>query len=144
MMLLVVVDVSGRYLFNKPIAGNIELTEILMVLTIYSGIAYTQRNEGHVGMDLIFDKLKGKFYYLNRILLTIISLLINIVVMIFSYEQAIETFRNKSTSMYLHLPMWILPVIVSVGTLTLCLRLLLECIQSYSALLKIRTSKKQP
>lgn len=132
MMGLVIVDVGGRFLFNKPIAGNIELTEMLMVFSIYLGMAYTQREKGHVGMDLfITTVLKGKAYHLNNIIINFLSLFINIMIAYYAFNQAIVTYHNKSTSIYLNIPMWFLPLFVSVGTIFLCLRLLLEFKESW-------------
>jgi len=133
MMGLVIVDVGGRFIFNKPIAGNIELTEMLMVFSIYFGMAYTQRENGHVGMDLLITKvLKGRAYYLNNIVIIFLSLLINVMIAYYSFAQALVVYHNKSTSIYLNIPMWFLPLFVSLGTIILCLRLLLEFKQSWS------------
>ncbi len=133
MMGLVIVDVGGRFLFNKPIAGNIELTEMLMVFSIYFGMAYTQREKGHVGMDLFVTTiLRGRAYHLNNMVIGFLSLLINIMIAFYSFNQALVTYHNKSTSIYLNIPMWFLPLFVSVGTVILCLRLLSEFKESWS------------
>ena len=142
MMALVIVDVGGRFLFNKPIAGNIELTEILMVFAIYFGMAYTQRENGHVGMDLFITKvLKGKAYYLNNIVIIFLSLFINIMIAYYSFGQALVTYHNKSTSIYLNIPMWFLPLFVSIGTIILCLRLSLEFKRSWSTNENVKSKK---
>ena len=38
MMMITAVDVAGRYLFNKPLAGGFELTEMLLAALIYCGL----------------------------------------------------------------------------------------------------------
>lgn len=54
MMLLTCADVAGRYLFNSPIRGGFELTEMLLAALIFSALPLvTLRNE-HVTVDL-FD-----------------------------------------------------------------------------------------
>jgi TRAP-type transport system small permease protein len=55
MMLLAFVDVSARKL-NMPIPGGVELTELLMVVLIFSGLPLVSMRGEHVTFDL-FDKL---------------------------------------------------------------------------------------
>ena len=56
MMLVTAVDVAGRYLFNKPIAGGFELTEILLAALIYCGLPLVSARRDHIVIDT-FDPL---------------------------------------------------------------------------------------
>lgn len=56
MMLLTVVDVVGRYVFNRPLAGAFEVTELLLVVLIFAGLPLVAYADGHVTMDFI-DRL---------------------------------------------------------------------------------------
>lgn len=53
MMLLAVVDVFGRYLFNRPVWGSVELTEFLMIGLIYAGLPLVTLRDEHVAFDLL-------------------------------------------------------------------------------------------
>ncbi|MDP6783307.1 MAG: TRAP transporter small permease, partial [Dehalococcoidia bacterium] len=55
-MIMVVVDVSGRYLFNKPIVGGIEIEQIMLAYLIFFSFAYALVVGGHVRMTLILDR----------------------------------------------------------------------------------------
>jgi TRAP-type C4-dicarboxylate transport system permease small subunit len=57
MMLLVVANVLGRYLFNKPITGTLEFTESLLVLIIFLSVAMTQYDGGHIRVTLLTRRL---------------------------------------------------------------------------------------
>lgn len=59
MMLITAVDVGGRYLFNKPIAGGFELTEILLAALIYCGLPLVSARRDHIVIDT-FDTLFSK------------------------------------------------------------------------------------
>ncbi|WP_077212149.1 TRAP transporter small permease [Bacillus dakarensis] len=131
MMLLVTADVTGRYFFNKPIAGQIEITEMFMVLSIYLGMAYTQREKGHVGMDLFVNKvLRGTANRISNFLVLILSLIINLLIAYYSFTRTITTYQQGGESMYLGIPMWPLPLFVSIGSIVLCLRLIYESKES--------------
>jgi TRAP-type C4-dicarboxylate transport system permease small subunit len=52
MMALTAVDVVGRYLFNRPFRGSLELTEILMTVMIFAGLPLVTAKGGHVTVDI--------------------------------------------------------------------------------------------
>ena len=56
MMMITAVDVAGRYLFNKPIAGGFELTEIMLAALIYCGLPLVSARREHIVIDT-FDPL---------------------------------------------------------------------------------------
>lgn len=51
MSLLTTVDATGRYLFNRPISGTVELVELLMIGVIFASIPLTTRARGHIVVD---------------------------------------------------------------------------------------------
>lgn len=51
MSLLTVVDATGRYIFNHPITGSVELVELLMVAVIFTSIPLMTRARGHIVVD---------------------------------------------------------------------------------------------
>ncbi len=53
-------DVVLRYFFNRPIVGSIEITELMMAIVVFTGVAYTQLTRDHVSIDLITSRLKPK------------------------------------------------------------------------------------
>jgi TRAP-type C4-dicarboxylate transport system permease small subunit len=52
-MLLTLVDVSGRKLLNTSVTGSLELTELLMVVVIFAGLPLVSLRGEHV----VFDSL---------------------------------------------------------------------------------------
>ena len=57
MMLLTCADVVLRYLFNAPIEGTLDITQMLMVIVVFFGLAYCGWTGGHVAVDLLRDLL---------------------------------------------------------------------------------------
>jgi TRAP-type transport system small permease protein len=58
MMLLTFVDVVARYLFNRPLAGAFEMTELLLLVLIFAGLPLVTYADEHALMDFI-DRLLG-------------------------------------------------------------------------------------
>ncbi|WP_418765595.1 TRAP transporter large permease subunit [Mailhella sp.] len=57
-VLITFFDVFLRSLFSSPISGAHEVTEMLMPIVVFSGIAYTQCRKSHVTMDIFTETLK--------------------------------------------------------------------------------------
>ncbi len=53
MMLLTFADVVSRYLFNWPIRGAFEITELSLLVLIFAGLPLVSRANEHVTMDFI-------------------------------------------------------------------------------------------
>ena len=75
-MLFVSAEVVMRYVFDAPIPGHLELSELLMPIIVFLGLSYTQATHGHVGMDLVLDTMPPR----PRLLATVGTLLISIFV----------------------------------------------------------------
>jgi TRAP-type transport system small permease protein len=56
MMTLTFVDVVARYVFNRPLRGAFEVTELLLVVLIFGGLPLVSHAGEHVTMDFI-DRL---------------------------------------------------------------------------------------
>src|SRR5213075_3409607 len=53
MMCLTFVDVVARYLFNRPIRGAFEITELMLLVLIFAGLPLVSHADEHVTMDFI-------------------------------------------------------------------------------------------
>jgi TRAP-type C4-dicarboxylate transport system permease small subunit len=58
LMLLTAAHVVGRYIFNWPIRGAFEITELLLLALIFAGLPLASRADEHVTLDFI-DMLVG-------------------------------------------------------------------------------------
>jgi TRAP-type C4-dicarboxylate transport system permease small subunit len=58
MMTLTFVDVVLRYVFNRPLRGGFEVTELMLLVLIFAGLPLVTHANEHVTMDLI-DRFLG-------------------------------------------------------------------------------------
>ena len=65
MMLSTTLDATARYVLNNPIPGVFELNEVLLVICVYMGMAWTQIEKGHIRVTAflmrVSDKTSAKF-----------------------------------------------------------------------------------
>lgn len=58
LMMVTFVDVVGRYLFNHPLHGAFESTELMLLALIFAGLPLVSHADEHVTMDFI-DHMVG-------------------------------------------------------------------------------------
>jgi len=59
MMALTTVDVVARYVFNRPLRGAFEVTELLLLVLIFAGLPLVSFTNEHAVMDFI-DRVLGR------------------------------------------------------------------------------------
>lgn len=60
LMLLTVIDVSGRYFFNSPLTGAPEIIQASIVGITFLQIPYVQLIDQHLSVTVIYDKVPPK------------------------------------------------------------------------------------
>ena len=60
MMLLTFLDVVLRYVFNRPMAGAFEVTELLLLVLIFAGLPLVSFTNEHAVMDFIDRVLRRR------------------------------------------------------------------------------------
>jgi TRAP-type C4-dicarboxylate transport system permease small subunit len=73
MMTLTFVDVVLRYIFNAPLRGSFEITELMLVLLIFAALPLVSRREEHVVMDFLDRYLPVSIYRALRALEHVVS-----------------------------------------------------------------------
>lgn len=66
LMAVTTVDVIGRYLFNLPLRGGFEITELLLLTLVFAGLPLVSRADEHVTMDFIDAALGPRWRRLLR------------------------------------------------------------------------------
>ena len=60
MMGLTVVDVVARYVFNRPLRGAFEVTELMLLVLIFAGLPLVSFSDEHAVMDFIDRVLRPR------------------------------------------------------------------------------------
>jgi len=129
MMLLVVANVLGRYLLNKPLTGTLEITESLLVLIIFLSVALTQYDGGHIRVTLLTRRLPRS----AARALTIVSMLSGAAFFAwcayaawnFAYQAWTFNEQEWGTVVF---PLWPVKFVVFIGILLLAVQFLLDAI----------------
>ncbi|MBO9467953.1 TRAP transporter small permease [Tropicibacter sp. R15_0] len=132
LMILAVVSVTGRNGFNQPLPGYVDWIEQAMPLIAFMGISFTQRDGGHIRMDMLVGALKGRMLYIVEFLSVLIILAVMLLMVWGSWAHFERSFDfaaplwSRDSSMDISLPLWPAKLLAPVAFSVLVLRLLLQ------------------
>jgi len=132
LMILAVVSVAGRHFFNMPLPGYVDWIEQAMPLIAFMGIAYTQRNGGHIRMDMLVAQLNGRALWLFEWLTSLCVLGLILLLIWGSWSHFSRSFDfaspwwSRDSSMDISLPLWPAKLMVPLAFSVLALRLVIQ------------------
>jgi len=130
MMLLTVVDVFLRYLFSRPIRGAYELTEFMMLIVVFFGLAYTASKKRHI----VVDVLVSRFSQQTQVVIDSITYFLSLgICSLIAWQSAVEAktlWLTGQTSGSLYIPVHPFIWLVAVGCALLSLVLLVNLLDS--------------
>jgi len=121
MMLLTALDVCGRYFLNNPIRGALEITEILMVMTVAAGFAYTQKKKAHISVELFVGRLPPAYRRVIDGFDHVICLALYALITWQAIRGGLIQWRNSVTSGAIEIPLWPFYFFLALGCGVLCL-----------------------
>jgi TRAP-type C4-dicarboxylate transport system permease small subunit len=121
MMLIGGIDVITTKVFSKPIPGAYEITETLMVATVFLALALSQREKRQIRVELIAEKLgRGKRLFLDSIA-EVLSLCMYGLIAWFGIQAAWESVQiGEFSSGIVKLPIWPAKVALAAGAVLMC------------------------
>lgn len=132
LMLLAVFSVSGRNMLNRPLPGYVDWIEVAMPLIAFLGISWTQRTGGHIRMDILVGRLRGRALWSAELLTTLVTLLLILLLIWGSWSHFGRSFDwsapfwSRDSSIDIKLPLWpaklLVPMAFSVLAFRLCLQ----------------------
>ena len=132
LMVLAVWSVGGRKFFGTPLAGYVDWIEFAMPLIAIMGISYTQRNGGHVRMDILIGQLKGRALWAAETFSVVLIFILMLALIWGSWAHFQRSFDfaapmwSRDSAIDIGLPIWPAKLIVPMAFTVLALRLLLQ------------------
>jgi TRAP-type C4-dicarboxylate transport system permease small subunit len=116
-MLVTVADVALRYLFNSPIKGTLDLTQMAMVITVFCAIAYA----GWTGRHIVVDMIPPVFPpAVERVWMAIIDVIGAAFMLGIAWQSVLATLdyaKTREVSFTLHIPLYPFLAVVGFGAL---------------------------
>lgn len=133
MMLLTTVDVVMRYVFNKPITGAPEVSELLMVVLVFPALAWNTVDRSQIRVDLLVNRWRHK----TRLVMETCTLILTLAIYgVLTWRSGVESMETTDTSSLLAVPESIFRWVATVGFTLLCISIIAVIIEDIAALRK--------
>lgn len=132
LMVLAVFSVGGRNFFNQPLPGYVDWIEQIMPLIAFMGVAYTQRDGGHIRMDIFVGMFQGRALWLIELITTLAVLLLMLLLVWGSWAHFERSFDwnapmwSRDSTIDIALPIWPAKILAPIAFGVLTLRLMLQ------------------
>ena len=124
MIFLGTADVVGRYVFDSPILGTQELMQVMMGAIVMLGWAYTQKEDGHVKVELITNIFPPRARYVLRLIMLLLALFLFVIIGYKSWGIALANFDRRF--LVIDFPSGPFYFLVPVGAFFLCLEFIVS------------------
>lgn len=132
MVLLILVDVGMRNLFNRPLMSTYELVMFLMVVVVFPALSYTQSEGNMVKIELVISRFPRKAQAFLEIGISFLSLGLVLLMAWRNVVRSMELRHEHIVSPILYVPVYPFYLVVAFGLILLSLVLFVEILESLS------------
>jgi len=130
LMLSVTVDVVARYI-RHPVAGNIEVAELLLIPAAFFAMAATHLNRGHVRVEILHSRLPTRVQgIMDSFTLLLSTGIFGLIIWAMANRvgRIIASPGLGPVSDLLGIPKFPLLIVIIIGLILLCLVLLIDLV----------------
>jgi TRAP-type C4-dicarboxylate transport system permease small subunit len=98
-VLLAVMQVFNRYVMDNPLNWTEEIARLLLVWAVSLGAAAGIKHNGHLRVDLLFNKYKGNAGRIIIVLINLVMLSVGVGMIKFGFDFYASTANDYSTSL---------------------------------------------
>ncbi len=127
MILSTTMDATARYLINSPIPGIFELNEVLLVICVYMGMAWTQIERGHIRVTAFLMRVSEE----TEVKLNIFAWVVTFIFLfILAYQSAIGAWESFQIREFrwgsVQMPIWWAKALVPIGCWMMNIQLIFD------------------
>ena len=132
LVFVAVINILGRRFLDMPVPGYVDWTQQFMAAFAFLGLAYCQREGGHIRMDILVGQLRGRVLWAAEWLGVLFMLLLTTALIYGSWFHFQRSFDwnaplwSRDSSIDIALPLWPAKLIVPFALALLWVRLLLQ------------------
>lgn len=130
LMALGVFQILLRSVFNSPIVGYIDMVELSMAVLAFLGAAYCQRLGGHIRMEILMGRLRGRALWIVESIGTVGALVIIAVIVWFGWGHFLRAYELGDTTIDAEFPVWPSKLLVPIAFAIWWARLLIQLVGS--------------
>ena len=136
-LVLVCMDVILRYFFNNPTGWVIQISEYLLLYIPFLAAAYALREDSHVQIDIVLNRLSPGTRSLVNMITSVIGSLVLLVLTYYGALICLDYYhRGVPTLKYLKFPEYLVIMIIPFGCFLFSIQFLRKafgCYRKYAA-----------
>ena len=136
MVLLIVYNITGRYIFRTPLFGTIEMIEMAIVIVAFLGVvAYTEVRRAHVRVEVLISRFPRRVQIILESIMKFIAAVFFVLMGWQSWELMLtRLFPRVMTTDLVNIPMGPFMGVIALGCVLLSIQLLIHCYQNLASL----------
>ena len=136
MVLLTMSDVFMRYVFDKPIIGTTEITELMMICVAFLGLGWCAVNRAHLKVDLIMANRSPRTQAIVDSITLISGLCLCVFITWRCFVESVTSMQLGVTFSLLDLPDYPFYFILTLGFASLCVVMVTNVIENIAKAVK--------
>jgi TRAP-type C4-dicarboxylate transport system permease small subunit len=129
LVVVIVVDATGRFLLNKPLPGSVEMSRIALAWILFLSLAYGQIQGVHVRVEIFFSRYSPRLRRTAGTLTALISMLFFGFLTYAGWDMFQESYNVSETiPAPIWLPYWLPKLAMPIGFALLVLQLGIEAV----------------
>ena len=130
-MAIITYSVLGRILFSRPLGGLVDMVMMIFGLTCALSFCYTEKEKGHVRMDLLLQKLPRVGKIILHSVTGIIAIFVLIFIMTSMYQYAAKTLAAGNITMTVAIPYFPFVAVLAVSITLFLATMVLNFVKAY-------------
>ena len=123
-------DVLLRVVFSKGILGAEELVSLMQVIIVFFALAYTAAQKGHIGVDLLYDRLPKRVQPVINSAISFICAVLCLLIAWQTFKHGKEIWSSSLTTVVLKIPIFPFEFLTAFGFLLTGLVFLIDFLKS--------------
>ena len=146
MLFMITADVSLRTLFNSPLPGILDLTELFMVVIVFGALSYTEFTDSHIHIDIMINWYGPKAQLITKIISLFIGFIFFALLVWQGGRMALMSWQIREVTMNsaAPLPVYFSKSMVPIGSFFICIRFVVQIAECVEMLLREREKKWIP
>jgi TRAP-type C4-dicarboxylate transport system permease small subunit len=129
MMAMIITEIFSRKLFNTSFSEVVDLVSLFMLLIVFCSLSSIQRDNAHIKIDILEEKLSGIKSKIVNIFSFIVSFAVSMMFTYSAFQMLHYTIKFNVLSEGARLPVWMFVLFIPISLLTLSIRLLSQLLQ---------------
>ena len=114
--LLIITDIVALKFFNYSFSWIMEVSEYLLVMLTFLGVAWLLKEDGHIKLDLLINRMSKRDRRRLEILNTFLGAVISLVITVYGFIAVLNLYeRGIKTETILEIPRYLLILIIPIS-----------------------------